>query len=193
MQPGPSQTAQAIAARRRQTEQKLTRVQTAIAQIRRERNRITVTAVARRAEVSSTFLYSNPDARALIETAIAAAGNRLSQQAKDQHDAVEATWRERALNAEAHLTQTQQEVMTQRTRIAELMGQLRDLDQMVPGESIQRLLTENTSLKHQVNQLSQDLRTLQERLEGARSNNRFTQRRIAELEAQIAERFTPDP
>ena len=91
------------------------------------------------------------------------------------------------MNAEAELTRTQKEVFTQRQRIGELMGQLRDFDQMVPGESVQQLTTENTTLKRRVQQVSQEHRTLQERLEGARSNLRFSDKRIADLEAQILE------
>jgi Family of unknown function (DUF6262) len=179
------QTAKAIAARRQQTERKLTRVGKTINQIRRERGRASVRAVAQRAEVSTTFLYENPAARALVQAAAEAAADRLDHNTRDQHDRVEATWRERALNAEAELTRTQKEVLTQRQRIAELMGQIRDFDQMVPGESVQRLVTENTSLKTTVRQLTAEHRELQERLEGARSTNRFLNKRVADLETQL--------
>ncbi|MFF3694079.1 hypothetical protein [Streptomyces sp. NPDC002221] len=67
------------------------------------------------------------------------------------------------------------------------MGQLRDFDQMVPGESVQHLATENTTLKHRVHQLAQEHRKLQERLEGARSNLRFADKRIAGLENELLE------
>jgi chromosome segregation ATPase len=180
-----TQTAPAIAARRRQTQQELTRVEKAIAQFRREHGRVTVRAIAQRADVSSTFLYENTAARALVRAATANAVDRLDRNAQDQHDSIEATWRERALNAEAELTRTQKEVLTQRERIAELMGQIRDFNQMVPGESVQRLVTENTSLKNTARQLADEHRQLQERLEGARSNIRFLQKRIADLEAQF--------
>ncbi|MEU6972738.1 hypothetical protein AB0A71_34490 [Kitasatospora aureofaciens] len=65
------------------------------------------------------------------------------------------------------------------------MGQIRDFDQMVPGESVQSLVTENTTLKHRVQQLTREHRALQERLEGARSNLRFAEKRIADLEVQL--------
>jgi chromosome segregation ATPase len=186
-----SQTAAAIAARRHQTGQKLTRVEKAISQLGREHARITVRAIALRADVSSTFLYENQTARTLVQAAAAANAANRDHSAQETHDRVESTWRERALNAEDALTQTQKEVLTQRQRIGELMGQLRDFDQMVPGESVQRLVSENTSLKQQVRQLSQEHRSLQERLEAARSSNRFTERRIAALEAQLLDPPTP--
>ena len=92
--------AAAIAARRRQTERKLADVQAAIAQLRRESGRLTVTAIARRASVSSTFLYENPQARHMVQDAVAATRSQRARRFVDEHDRVEATWRERALNAE---------------------------------------------------------------------------------------------
>lgn len=102
-----------------------------------------------------------------------------------------ASWRERALNAEAELGRTQKEVFAQRQQIGELMGKLRDFDQMVPGESVQALTSENFTLKRRVQQLTREHRSLQERLEGARSNLRFSDKRIADLEAQLLELDQP--
>ncbi|MFI1701501.1 hypothetical protein ACH419_36865 [Streptomyces bobili] len=67
------------------------------------------------------------------------------------------------------------------------MGQLRDIDQMVPGDSVQKLTTENTTLKRRLQQVTQEHRKLQERLEGARTNLRFSDKRIADLEHQLLE------
>ncbi|GGS14430.1 MULTISPECIES: DUF6262 family protein [Streptomyces] len=181
----------AVAARRRQTQTKLAQVEKAIGQLRRERGRLTARAIAGRAGVSATFLYENTDARALVKSAVADSRSRHDRLGQEQHDRIEASWRERALNAEAELTRTQKEVFAQRQRIGELKGQLRDFDQMVPGESVQQLSTENTTLKHRVHQLTQEHRKLQERLEGARSNLRFAEKRIADLEAQLLERDAP--
>ncbi|MFD7861488.1 hypothetical protein [Streptomyces sp. NPDC059783] len=52
------------------------------------------------------------------------------------------------------------EVLVQRQRIGELMGQLRDVDGMVPGESVQHLITENTTLKRRIRQVTQEHRQL---------------------------------
>ncbi|MFJ9683736.1 hypothetical protein ACIRP2_37820 [Streptomyces sp. NPDC101194] len=46
---------------------------------------------------------------------------------------------------------------------------------------------ENTTLKQRVRQLTADNRTLDERLKAARSNLRFQDRRMADLEAQITD------
>ena len=180
-------TAAALAARRRGTEAALRRVQDAIARLRREKAQISVAALARRADVSRTFLYDNPQARAAIAAAMAAAGQRRSAILAEQHDQREATWRERALNAEDALKSAQAEILTQRTRIGELLGQVRDMQAEWTEEAIQRITTENTTLKQRVRQLTADNRTLDERLTAARSNLRFHDRRIADLEARLAD------
>ncbi|MEU1629212.1 hypothetical protein ABZ746_28635 [Streptomyces sp. NPDC020096] len=98
----------------------------------------------------------------------------------------EATWRERALNAEDALKTAHSEILAQRTRIGELLGQIRDLQAEWTEGTIQRITTENTTLKQRVRQLTTDNRTLDERLKAARSNLRFQDRRLADLEAHIA-------
>lgn len=110
------------------------------------------------------------------------AGTLASQD--EQH---EATWRERALNAEDALKTAHAEIQTQRRRIGELLGQIRDLQAEWTEEAIQRITTENTTLKQRVRQLTSDNRTLDERLKAARSNLRFQDRRVADLEARIAD------
>lgn len=137
--------------------------------------------------MSATFLYESTEARALVRNAIIDSLSRHDRQARQQHDQTEATWRERALNAEAELTRAQKEVLYQRQRVGWLMGQTRDFDQMVPGEPRRSLTAENTTLKHRVQQLTREHRTLHERLEGARSGLSFSAKRIATLEAELIE------
>lgn len=179
----PGRTAAANEARRRATEQKLQQVGDAVASLRRGKTPVTYPAVARQAGVSRTFLYANPDARALISDAMSKPGTEHPRGNDDQQP-----WRERALNAEAALKEAHAEIAAQRRRMAILMGQIRDLEHDLSPESAQRLATENTTLKQRVRQLTHDSRALEERLEAARSNNRFADRRIAQLEAQLTER-----
>lgn len=180
-------TAAALAARRRKTETALERVYQAITRLRREKAQVSVAAVARRAEVSRTFLYDNDEARAAIATVMAEAGDLRSRLLAEQDDERESTWRERALNAEEGLKAAQAEILAQRTRIGELLGQIRDLQAEWTEEAVQRITTENTTLKQRVRQLTADNRTLDERLKAARSNLRFQDRRVADLEARITE------
>ncbi|MFF8973643.1 DUF6262 family protein [Streptomyces sp. NPDC014995] len=72
-------TAAALAARRRSAETALQRVSEAITRLRREKAQVSVAAVARRADVSRTFLYDNPEARAAVASAMAEAGERRTQ------------------------------------------------------------------------------------------------------------------
>ncbi len=179
-------TAAALAARRRSAEAAVGRVHDAVAQLRRERAPLSAAAVARRANVSRTFLYTNPQAKAVISAAMADAGERRSRILDDQDAEHEATWRERALNAEDALKTAHAEILAQRARIGQLLGQVRSLETEFAEESIQRITTENTTLKR-VRQLTADNRTLDERLKAARSNVRFQDRRIADLEARLTD------
>ena len=179
-------TAAALAARRRNTQDALQRVQDALVRLRRDKTPVSVAAVARRAEVSRTFLYDNPEARTAIASAIAEAGARRSRVLADPDDEREATWRERALNAEEALKAAHAEILVQRARIGGLLGQIRELEAEWTTDAIQRITTENTTLKQRVRQLSGDNRTLDERLKAARSNLRFQDRRVADLEARLA-------
>ena len=129
-------TEAALAARRRGTEAALGRVRDAIARLRREKTPVSVAAVSRRADVSRTFIYGNPDARAAVADAIAAAGEQRTRILDAQDDEREATWRERALNAEDALKAAHREISTQRTRIGELLGQVRDLQSEWTEEAI---------------------------------------------------------
>lgn len=87
-------------------------------------------------------------------------------------DEREATWRERALNAEDALNAAHTEILAQRTRIGELLVQRMDLEAEWTEEAIQRITTENTALKQRVRQLAADNLTLDERLKAAGSNLR---------------------
>jgi chromosome segregation ATPase len=187
--PGP-RTAAAVAARRRATQAAVRRVHDAIARIRREQTPVTVAAVGRRANVSRTFLYDNPDARAAVATAVADAGRHRAQAPTAADAEREATWRERALNAEDALKAAHAEIGVHRKQIGELLGQIRDLQAEWTEETIARITTENTTLKQRVRQLTADNRTLDERLQAARSNLRFADRRVAQLEAQLLEQTT---
>lgn len=188
---GHPQTAAALAARRASTQAALQRVEDAVARLKREKAPVTIAAVARRARVSRTFLYGNLQARAAVAGAAAHHGTRPAQDLAAQDARQEASWRERALNAEDALKAAHAEIVAQRTRIGELLGQVRDLEAEWTKETIQHVTTENTTLKQRVRQLTTDNRTLDERLKAARSNMRFQDRHLADLEAQLANPDSP--
>ena len=109
-----SRTAAATDARRRYAQDALGRVRGAIKQIKREKAQPSVAAVARRAGVSRSFIYDNPEARAAVSAALAEAGERRVQLLSEADDPRESTWRERALNAEDALKTAYAEITAQR-------------------------------------------------------------------------------
>ncbi|MET7465689.1 hypothetical protein [Nonomuraea sp. NPDC005501] len=169
---------------------KLQAVQDALRAIRREHAALTYLAVARRAGVSRSFLYQNPDAQALMIAALGPAPTRRpATAAPDPH--ADATWRERALNSEEALKAAYAEVNTQRERIAIMLGQIRDLQAEYTEDTVQRVATENSTLKRRIRDLTSENRSLAEKLQTARSNNRFLDKRIADLEAQLLHPIHP--
>jgi hypothetical protein len=135
--------------------------------------------------VSRTFLYQNTDAKNLVATAIEATGER-NRRDRATHDAnVEASWQQRALNAEDAIKAAYAEIDTQRERIGLLLGQLRDLQAEYTEGTAERLAEENTELKQRLRRLTEDNRVLEQKLQAARSNNRFLDKRLADLEAQL--------
>lgn len=175
-------TAAATQARRDATARALERVDQALRQLRRERARITVAGVARRADVSRTFLYQNDRARQLLDAA-----STKDQVQSGGTVAADATWRERALNAEHELRRAHDEIVLQRRRIGELLGQIRDLEHDLPPDGVQHLISENHTLNAQAQQASHLIRQLENRLAGARDNNRFLDKRLADLEAEVVD------
>jgi hypothetical protein len=100
----PDRTAAAALARRQHAAGLVRDVHDALRKLRRDRTRITFRGVAARAGVSRTFLYENPEARCLVEDAIAATSQERRVAVVEQDNQAEASWRERALNAEDALS-----------------------------------------------------------------------------------------
>jgi Family of unknown function (DUF6262) len=168
-------------ARRQRTEDKLRRVADAISHLQRRRLPVTYPAIAARAGVSRTFLYDNPAARDLVTAAVTGTDGQRRHDAAARDAQAEASWQQRAINAEQALKAAHAEIRTQRARIGELLGARDDHD---PGAA-ERLAAENSNLRQRVRDLTAANRTLDERLQAARSNNRFLDKRIAALEAQL--------
>jgi Family of unknown function (DUF6262) len=180
-----SQTTAANQARRQRTEEKLRSVADAIAQLQRRGLPVTYPAIAAGAGVSRTFLYDNPTAHGLVTAAITRAGSQRRHETAAREIQAEASWQQRALNAEQALKVAHSEIRAQRTRLGELLGQLRDTQHEHDSAAAVRLSAENDTLKQRVRDLTTGQRTLEERLQAARSNNRFLDKRVASLEAQL--------
>lgn len=180
-------TRHALLARRARTEASLAGVQESVDRMLKDKTAITMAAVARRAGVSQTFLYDNPEARQIIVTATAKAAGRRAEGHEAERKALEASWRERALNSEDTLKSAHAEILRQREQIAELLGQIRDLNTGWTEDDRIRMTTENLALKRATRDQATEIRGLTDKLAAARENNRFADRRIADLEARIAE------
>jgi chromosome segregation ATPase len=180
-------TNKAIQARRHHADMLLKRVREAITELHKDHARITVSAVVRRSGVSRTFLYQNADARTLVEEAIARAEGHRAQHRQQAAGNINASWRERALNAEDCLKQAVAEIQAQRRQIGELLGKIRDLEADLPADAVQRLTTENATLKREIRTLTADNRKLTERLAASRDNYRAQEREIANLQGLLLE------
>lgn len=174
--------AQAINARRQASTDKLASVTRVVQLLGRTGVPITVSAVHRLAGVSRSFTYENEEARALIVAAqlrsLARANGRIDALTAQQ----EASWRERALNAEDHVRDLRREATTQRRLISELTGRLREPDGTWIARDRERLREANELLLVERNNLLRERSELQRRLGGARANvSRLNAQRVAEL------------
>jgi Family of unknown function (DUF6262) len=181
-------TAAALEARQARTAAMLGRVRDEVALLLRQKTPVTAAAVARRAGVSRTFLYENDDARALVASGSTHTHASRNEEGVPGREHGETAWRERALNAEDALKSAHGEIRSHRSRIAQLMGHMRDLETQWTDESIQRTAAENTILKQRVRELTKENRTISGRLQAARSNSRFQDRRLSQLEAELLDR-----
>jgi Family of unknown function (DUF6262) len=183
----PNRTAAAVQARRSVAAAMIERVRDALRQMQREHTEVTVAGVARRASVSRTFLYQNPAARQLVSEFVIEMVDRRAERQSEHAKQIAVSWRERALNAEDQLNCVHREIRMQRNTIGELLGKIRDLEADLPEDGVQRLITENTTLKHRNRELTTEVKRCQDRLQAARENNRFLDNRIAGLESQLLE------
>ncbi|TXL84985.1 DUF6262 family protein [Streptomyces sp. IB2014 016-6] len=177
-------------ARRDNTERMLQRVRDTLRQMRRDRQPIQTAAVARRAEVSRTFLYQNEEAKRLLADAAAETPALAAVTTRGQ-PAPANPWKDRALNAEDALKLAYEEITSQRRQIGQLLGQVRDLETDLPADAVERITGENRRLRQENRKLTTDNEQLTARLKAARENNRFLDTRIASLEAEIGELLHP--
>ena len=94
----------------------------------------------------------------------------------------EASWRERALNAEDQIRALRRELTTQRRLVADLMGQLRQPDGTWVADDRNRLRDQNEQLLAERDRLAKERNELQRRLDGARANiAHLNNRQVTEL------------
>ncbi|MFD3762006.1 hypothetical protein [Streptomyces sp. NPDC058622] len=132
-------------------------------------------------------LYEHERAKTLVGQAVLRASGRRVEDRQAARAAIDAAWKERALNAEEALKSAQAEILAQRRQIGELLGQVRDLSTPWQEQDVVRIMTEHAALTRTVQGLNSEKRSLEARLNAARDNSRFADRRISELEVELNE------
>jgi chromosome segregation ATPase len=143
---------------------------------------VTRAGVAQLAGVSRSFTYENAGACSLIAAAQARTRAATGARIETLTAQAEASWRERALNAEEEVRRLRQEVAAQRRLVGDLMGRLREPDGNWVEQERDRLRSQNELLLSERNQLVRERDDLQRRLDGARAQvSRLNERRVSEL------------
>ncbi len=143
---------------------------------------LTSAAIARLAGVSRSFIYENDQARAHVTAAQARTQIRAAGAIPAATAQQEASWRERALNAEQKIRDLQHELTAQRRLAAGFLGQLRQPDGTWLADETTRLHEENERLLTERNQLARERNDLARKLEAARASlARLTEQKVTEL------------
>jgi hypothetical protein len=138
--------------------------------------------VARLAGVSRSFTYENDAANRMIAAAQARSQARAEDRIECKTVQQEASWRERALNAEDEIRNLRRELATHRQLVGDLLGQLREPDGTWIAQDRDRLSREVEHLLSERNQLLRERNELQRRLDGARANlARLNEHRVQDL------------
>jgi hypothetical protein len=172
----------AINARKHAAASKVAAVGKAIKALGRTGTPVTRVGVAQLAGVSRSFTYENVVANTMIAEAQTRTQARAEGRADKRTAQEEASWRERALNAEDEIRNLRRELATQRRLVGDLLGQLREPDGTWIEHDRNRLSLENEHLLSERNQLLRERHELQRKLDGARANLfRLNERRVQEL------------
>jgi hypothetical protein len=172
----------AIAARQQDSTAKIAAVSKVVKLLGRSGAPMTRAAISQLAGVSRSFTYENDDARAII----AAAQTRSQARAESSIATItaqqDASWRERALNAEDRARELGREIATQRRLVSDLTGRLREPNGTWIEHDRNRLRRENETLLLERNQLLSERSELQRKLDGARANvSRLNEQRVIQL------------
>ncbi|MDV7246629.1 MULTISPECIES: DUF6262 family protein [Rhodococcus] len=173
---------QAIDARKRDAAVKVAAVQKSVKALGRTGAPITRSAVATLAGVSRSFTYQNETANSIITEAQSTSQARARGHVEVLTAQQEASWRERALNAEDRSRALRRELTVQHQLVADLLGQLRDPDGTWLEHDRNRLRDENERLLVGRNELLVERDELLRKLRGARANvSRLNHDRVKEL------------
>ena len=132
----------------------------------------TVENVCHLAGVGKTFIYDKrrPDLTKAVLAARDASQGAAAQRAQQKLDGEAATWRERALNAEALAKSLRATVKERDARISDLIGQIYDSEGTHLAEHNAELRQLVATLNHNLQQVRIENNTLRRSLDAARAN-----------------------
>ena len=172
----------AIDARKHVAASKVAAVEKAIKALGRTGAPLTRVGVAQLAGVSRSFTYENHVANSIIADAQTRTQAHAEGRSEKRTAQEEASWRERALNAEDEIRNLRHELASQRQLVGDLLGQLREPDGTWIEHGRNRLRQENEHLLAERNQLLRERNELQRKLDGARANiSRLHESRVQQL------------
>ncbi|MBX7134740.1 MAG: hypothetical protein K1X67_18895 [Fimbriimonadaceae bacterium] len=178
-QSGRRRPVEAIEARNLRTIECEQRVRKAVAKLSKTGLPFTVEEVCRRAGVGKTFVYDKkrPELTQLVLTARDTSQERVSRGPDVDANEQTASWRTRAINAEARLKQLRRQVIAQEARISDLTGQLFDPEGNHLADENARLRDHLDSLSTEITCIRGDLAIAQRSLTAARAQVRREQER----------------
>ena len=172
----------AIDARKHAAASKVAAVAKAVNALGRTGAPLTRVGVAQLAGVSRSFTYENGAANSIIADAQTRTQAHAEGRIEKRTAQEEASWRERALNAEDEIRNLRRAIAAQRQLVGDLLGQLREPDGTWIEHDRNRLRQDNEHLFSERNQLLRERNELQRRLDAARVNIfRLNERRVQEL------------
>jgi hypothetical protein len=160
------------------------RVRKALTKLIRTGAPFTVENVCALAGVGKTFIYDkrHPDFTAAVLAARDASRATTTTRAEDKLDQANASWRERALNAEAIAKTLRAAIKDRDERMADLTGQLYDRDGTHLADENARLRDLIRSLNANLRDAQIEINNLRRSLDAARANvKRERQRNVTHL------------
>jgi hypothetical protein len=164
------------------------RVRKALAKLTKTGAPFTVENVCDLAGVGKTFIYDKrrPELMHIVLTARDASQAAVIRRAEDRRDDDTASWRERAVNAEALATTLREAIKQRDARIVDLTGQLYD-------PSGTHLAEENTRLRELIKTLSTNMQRAHQEIDSLRRSLDAARAKVKrERERNVTQLFASD-
>ncbi|MGN2638966.1 hypothetical protein ACTD5D_22945 [Nocardia takedensis] len=163
------------------------RVRKALTKLTKTGAPFTIDNVCDLAGVGKTFIYDKrrPELTNAVLAARDASQAARTQRAEQALDADTASWRERALNAEAVISSLRTAIHDRDARIGDLTGELYDPDGNHLADENAKLRTLLVALNQNLTKANTENRALRRSLDGARANlKRERERNVAQIFGQ---------